>query len=115
MVRVARKRIVVGLLNRRSLLWREKGRHGGSESYRGAYSHTAQELRRALVDCGLRHVLMRSAIYLSNGSGVACPLKRCVPDTVLYGGFFVGVRKTWQFRPPVHALDFCAAFGVWTC
>ncbi len=43
-VRVSRKGFVVGLLNRNSLLWREKGRGGGSGAYRGAYWYTRQEI-----------------------------------------------------------------------
>ena len=93
MVRVARERVVVGVLNRHSVLWWEKGRHGGSGGYRGVYWHAAYELRRALVGCGLRHVRIRSAVFLPNGSGAAYLLEQCVPDAVLYGAFLVGVGE----------------------
>src|SRR3990167_3958443 len=39
-VRVTRSRFVLGLLNRRSLLWRRKGRDGGTGGYAGAHWHT---------------------------------------------------------------------------
>jgi SAM-dependent methyltransferase len=45
MARVTRRRLVVGLLNRHSLLWREKGRGPGSCAYRGARWHTPAEAR----------------------------------------------------------------------
>lgn len=89
-VRVARKRIVVGVLNRRSLLWREKGRHGGSGGYSGAYWHAPHELRRALDACGLRQIRIRSAVFLPGGSGAARLLERCVPDAMPLGGFLAG-------------------------
>lgn len=44
-VRVTRRRFALGLLNRRSLLWRSKGRHGGTGGYRGAHWHTIGEVR----------------------------------------------------------------------
>ncbi|NMG32642.1 class I SAM-dependent methyltransferase, partial [Aromatoleum evansii] len=40
MLRVARRRVALGLLNRHSLLWLEKGQHGGHGAYRGARWHT---------------------------------------------------------------------------
>ena len=40
MLRVARRRVVLGLLNRHSLLYLAKGRGGGHGAYRGARWHT---------------------------------------------------------------------------
>ena len=48
-LRVGRRRFVVGVLNRHSLLWRDKGRGGGTGAHRSAHWHTAGELRRALA------------------------------------------------------------------
>lgn len=45
MLRVTRKRFAIGLLNRHSLLWRQKGRDGGKGAYQGAHWHTAAEAR----------------------------------------------------------------------
>lgn len=90
MVRVARKQIVVGVLNRHSVLWRQKGGHGGSGGYHGAYWHTPRELLRAFKACGLRHIRIRSAVFLPSGSGTARLLERCVPAAVPYGSFLVG-------------------------
>lgn len=87
MVRVARKRIVVGVLNRHSLLWRAKGRDGGSGAYRGACWQTPHELRQALVACSLRQVGIRSAVFLPDGSGMARLIERCLPNVLPCGGF----------------------------
>jgi ubiquinone/menaquinone biosynthesis C-methylase UbiE len=57
-VRVSRRRFVVGLLNRHSLLWLDKGRQGGSGAYRGAHWHT-----RAEIDDELRALLVRNAQF----------------------------------------------------
>ena len=44
MARVARRRVAIGLLNRRSLLWRRKGPAGGESAYHGAHRHTPEEI-----------------------------------------------------------------------
>jgi len=49
MLRVARRRVAIGLLNRRSLLWFRKGRRGGSGGYRGARWHTTKEAVAAVA------------------------------------------------------------------
>lgn len=49
LLRVTRRRFAIGLLHRRSLLYLQKGRHGGSGAYHGARWHTAGEVR-ALFD-----------------------------------------------------------------
>lgn len=91
MARVARERIAVGVLNRHSMLWREKGRRGGSGGYRGAHWHTPHELRQALGACSLRHVRIRSAVFLPGGSSTARLIERCLPQILPYGGFLAGV------------------------
>lgn len=48
-VRVTRTRFVLGLLNRHSLLWKIKGRDGGTGSYTGAHWHTRQEVAPVLA------------------------------------------------------------------
>ena len=42
MLRATRKRFAIGLLNRRSLRYLQKGRHGGSGAYRGGRWNTAR-------------------------------------------------------------------------
>lgn len=87
MVRVARRRVVLGLLNRNSLLHLQKGRQGGSGSYRGAHWHTASEVHTALANLPTRNVQVRSAIFLPPGSGFARTLEQVLPNRLLFGGF----------------------------
>ena len=86
-VRVSRKRFVIGLLNRSSLLWRKKGRGGDRGAYRGALWHTRQEIRQALETLPVCNVQIHSALFLPDGSGVARLVEQLLPDRLPYGGF----------------------------
>ena len=88
-VRVARRRFAVGLLHRPSLLWLDKGRHGGSGGYRGARWHTAREARRLFHDAGARRLRVRTAIHLPGGGTVARAVERLGPRWLPTGGFLL--------------------------
>lgn len=97
MARVARRRVVVGLLNRHSLLWREKGRSGVNEgSYRGAYWHSAGEIRAALAALPLTNIHVRSALFLPGASPLARACERCLPNRLPWGGFLVAAADKRQ-------------------
>jgi SAM-dependent methyltransferase len=85
MARVARRRVVVGLLNRHSLLWREKG--GGVGGYRGAHWHGSGEIREALAGLPLANIQVRSALFLPAASSLARAGERCLPNRLPWGGF----------------------------
>ena len=89
MVRVTRRRIVLGLLNRHSLLYWQKGRHGGRGAYHGARWHTARAARALLVRAYLHNIDIRSAIYLPSGNGVARTMENVVPQSLFFGGFLL--------------------------
>lgn len=89
MVRVTRRRIVLGLLNRHSLLYWQKGRHGGRGAYHGARWHTARAARALLVRASLQNIVVRSAIYLPSGNGVARTMENVVPQSLFCGGFLL--------------------------
>jgi len=91
MARVTRRRIALGLLNRHSLLYWQKGRHGGRGAYQGAHWHSARETRRLLGGSGLGNVVIRSAIYLPNGGSMAQRLEAVVPGSLPLGGFLLAV------------------------
>jgi SAM-dependent methyltransferase len=96
-LRVARRRFAVGLLNRRSLLWIRKGRGGGSGAYRGARWHTAREARRlfrALPVQGLRVV---TAIQMPGGGPFARVVERVTPSSP-FGGFMLVVGDVGKAR-----------------
>jgi len=87
--RVTRRRFVLGLLNRHSLLWREKGRDGGQGAYRGAHWHTPDELRPALGALPLTAWRLRSAIFLPSGGTFSRAIERVLPPQLLLGAFLV--------------------------
>jgi SAM-dependent methyltransferase len=91
MVRVTRRRIALGLLNRHSLFYRQKGRHGGRGAYRGATWHTPREARTLLLRAGLKRVAVRSAICLPGGGVVARGVEMAMPKSLLFGGFLLAV------------------------
>ena len=88
-LRVARVRIALGLLNRHSLLYQRKGRHGGAGAYRGAHWHTAREARQLLSACDVRNIVVRSAIFVPGGGGIAKVLERAIPGHLPLGGFLL--------------------------
>jgi SAM-dependent methyltransferase len=89
MVRVTRRRIALGLLNRHSLLYWQKGRHDGRGAYHGARWHTAREARAFLVSAKLQNIVVRSAIYLPSGSGAERCMETAVPQCLFFGGFLL--------------------------
>lgn len=91
MARVARRRVVVGLLNRHSLLWWRKGRDGGTGGYRGAYWHDVDEVRAALERARLFRIRTRTALFIPSGSGLAQACEHCLPNTLPWGGFLLAV------------------------
>ena len=88
-VRVTRKRFAIGMLNRHSLLWRSKGRDGGSGAYRGAHWLSPEEFQDSLKALPVSDVRRRSAIYLPSGSTTARTVERLLPGIVPWGGFMV--------------------------
>jgi len=91
MARVTRRRIALGLLNRHSLLYWQKGRHGGRGAYHGAHWHTAREARALLVRATLKNITVRSAIYLPSGGVAAKCMESAVPQGLLFGGFLLAM------------------------
>lgn len=89
MVRVARRGVALGLLNRHSLLWREKGQGGGSGAYRGAHWHTRSEVAACLRQLPLRNVRYASAVSLPSGTSAARALERLLPDGWPWGSFLL--------------------------
>lgn len=87
MLRVTRKRFALGLLHRRSLLWRRKGRCGGTGAYAGARWHTAAEARALFEGLPVADLQFRSAIVLPGGGFMARVVERLWPRRWLCGAF----------------------------
>jgi SAM-dependent methyltransferase len=85
MWRVSRRGIVLGLLNRRSLLYRVKHGRGG---YAGARWDTARDVRRWTT--GLKpepRISTRYGIFLPGGSRVSRVTEYLLPHRIPWGGF----------------------------
>jgi SAM-dependent methyltransferase len=87
LVRVTRRRFVLGLLNRHSLLHGQKGRGEGSGGYRGAHWHTPAEIRELFASLPVNNLRLRAAIVLPGGGAFARVVERYWPRKVLLGGF----------------------------
>lgn len=87
MVRVTRERIVLGLLNRASLLYLQKGRGGGRGAYRGAHWHTRRAALDLLSGLPVRHVELRSAVFLPGGGALARTIEPHLPERCALGAF----------------------------
>ncbi|HDK37810.1 MAG TPA: class I SAM-dependent methyltransferase [Thiolapillus brandeum] len=94
MWRVSRKTVTLGLLNRHSLLFREKSGRGG---YAGARWDTVGEIRRKWL-LGLfpepAGINIRFAIFFHQGGSLARWMERLLPSRLPWGSFLaVTLRK----------------------
>lgn len=87
LLRVSRRRFVIGLLHRHSALFRQKGRGGGTGAYRGAHWHTVEEIEALLRGLPVANATIRTAIFLPSGTSFARSLEMVVPSAILGGGF----------------------------
>ncbi|MBZ0092006.1 MAG: methyltransferase domain-containing protein, partial [Sulfuricellaceae bacterium] len=87
MVRVTRRRFALGLLNRASLLYWQKGRQGGTGAYRGAHWHTANEIRALLERLPVNNVAVRSGVFLPAGGSLGRWMERALPGCLPIGSF----------------------------
>lgn len=92
MWRVARRAVLLGLLNRRSLLYVEKRERGG---YRGARWDTLEAVRHWAARLSPSpSVVARSAIFVPSAGPLARRLERLAPASLPFGGFLaVCLRK----------------------
>lgn len=89
LIRVTRQRFVLGLLNRRSLLYLKKGRRGGVGAYRGARWHTPAEVRALFAALPVGKLRLSSAIVSPHATWLDRVVERYWPQTILLGGFLV--------------------------
>ncbi len=89
MVRVTETRIALGLLNRHSLLYLQKGKNGGSGAYKGAHWHTVSEVYQLFFGLPVSNLQIRSAIYLPGGNFMARSIEAIMYHRLLLGGFLI--------------------------
>ncbi len=90
-LRVARRRFAIGLLNRHSLLYLQKGRGGGRGGYRGAHWHTVREARTLFHDLPVHRLRVRTGIQIPSGGQFARLIERAWPVSFTAGGFILVV------------------------
>jgi SAM-dependent methyltransferase len=103
LVRVTRRRFVVGLLNRRSVLYWQKGRHGGRGAYRGARWHSVEEVKALFASLPVTGLTIRTAILFPHGGAWAQAAERRLAQGGRWGGFLavagnVGARARFEGR-----------------
>jgi SAM-dependent methyltransferase len=89
MLRVTRRRFAIGLLNRCSLLYLQKGRHGGRGGYQGARWHTVAEATALFAPLSARDLAVATAVFAPGGGALARLLERWLPRVLLLGAFLV--------------------------
>lgn len=87
LMRVSRRRFVIGLLHRHSVLFRQKGRDGGAGAYRGAHWHTVGEVGELFRELPVANVTIRTAVFLPKGNLFARALETMLPGRFRVGGF----------------------------
>jgi SAM-dependent methyltransferase len=87
MARVARHGITIGLLNRHSLLFAQKGRRGGTGAYRGARWHTPEEARELFDGLPLSAPAVRTAVFLPSGGSAARRIESLLSNRIPLGAF----------------------------
>jgi ubiquinone/menaquinone biosynthesis C-methylase UbiE len=86
-LRVTRKRFVLGLLNRHSMLYRQKGRDGGTGAYRGAHWHTISEIHDLLRGLAVHDVQVRTAVVVPSAGAIGTIIERLAPNSLPWGAF----------------------------
>lgn len=93
MWRVAKSSVILGLLNRHSLLYRQKR---NSSSYHGARWDSRSDVHDWLQVLSPRphQLVYQSAIFLPGGGGLSHSIEWIIPNHLLWGGFLaVGITK----------------------
>jgi SAM-dependent methyltransferase len=97
MLRVTRRRFVIGLLHRRSLLYMQKRRSVGA--YRGARWHTGPEIRALFSGLPVANLQVRTAVALPSGGAVAQTLE---PPLSPWWPFASFIAVAGDVVAPVH-------------
>jgi SAM-dependent methyltransferase len=107
-VRVARRRFAIGWLNQASVLYRQKGRGGGSGAYHGARWYTAEEVRQFFVGLPVTGLKVPSAVFLpSNGLG-ARMAEQLLPNRLTLGALLISAGQKVR-SPAAGGMGFATA------
>jgi SAM-dependent methyltransferase len=102
-LRVARRRFAIGLLNRKSLLWLQKGREGGKGAYRGAHWHSVGEVKSLFQGLPIKNMRVRTAAHLHTGGRAAAFFERIFPATLSTGAFILVAGEIAVIEAPARS------------
>lgn len=85
LVRVCRHRFMLGVLNRHSRLFRDKGRDGGTGAYRGAHWFTPGELRALFEGLPVDQLQLGSTVHFPSAGLLARCAEPLVPGCLHRG------------------------------
>jgi ubiquinone/menaquinone biosynthesis C-methylase UbiE len=93
MARVSKRGLALGLLNRWSLLYLQKGRGGGHGAYQGAKWHSPTQARVLLetLPMATRHI--STAIHLPSGGALARSVEVLTPHWAPFGSFIAAAAR----------------------
>ncbi|MGB7543700.1 MAG: class I SAM-dependent methyltransferase [Burkholderiales bacterium] len=91
MLRVARRRVALGLLNRHSLLYLEKGRGEGKGAYRGARWHTPRQALALFTGLPVSSTRLATAVFLPRAGLLARRVEPCLQNVGAEWGSFIAV------------------------
>ena len=97
-LRVARRRFAIGVLNRHSLLYLQKGRRGGGGGYRGAHWHTVREVRRLFHDLPVHRLRMRTGLQIPSDGRFARFIESAWPSSLPTGAFILAAGDVSRAR-----------------
>ena len=93
-IRVARRGFALGLLNRHSLLYRQKGKEGGSGAYKGARWHTVREVHELLSSVAMSGASVRTAVFLPSAGMIGRAVEPFAPSVLPWGAFIAVAGQT---------------------
>jgi SAM-dependent methyltransferase len=102
-LRVTRRSFAFGLLNRKSLLWLQKGREGGKGAYRGAHWHTVGEVKSLFQGLPIKNMRVRTAVHLHTGGRAAAFFERIFPATLSTGAFILAAGEIGFIEAPARS------------
>jgi SAM-dependent methyltransferase len=88
-IRVTHRRFAIGLLNRHSLLWIQKGRSGGVGAYKGVHWYTVNEAKSLFYGLPVKNLILQTAVQIPSGGKIAKWFEQYFPSTLSTGSFIL--------------------------
>jgi SAM-dependent methyltransferase len=88
-VRVTHRRFAIGLLNRHSLLWLQKGRSGGLGAYKDVHWYTVNEAKSLFCGLPVKNLIVQTAVHIPSGGKIAQWFDQYCPPTLSTGAFIL--------------------------